>query len=721
MLLYIKTLFFYYHSTIFQKYSVFLILLIVSCIVYFIDYFYFANYNLQIISKIKNENIVCKGIHMDFTSMDHVKKSFEELKDIYDKCEYNQNDYINIVFIKNTLVLNKSEIFAVKINITNVLNFIGDANFTELDLNCNIQLFVKDLDKPECLENISLNRVMVGDKLNLSNVNEFTALAYEPGFYELNCFINSNQSPIFKDIFNIFPEDMTKLIIKNKYYFDQIEESKENFKKQDSRKNPMLSDGDLFEECDNQNNQSKTLDKMNIIMLYFDSVSNAQFQRIFPQTFEYLNSLNGNILLKNHFVVGENSLPNFISLLTGVNILVNNELNITNEKEFYDDIDYNYFDLYPFIWRDFEKLGYLTNYAEDYLDMGLFSYFLNGFRFPPTSVYFPTYWRTYDAIKTGPFMCHNKKPTYQTILDNIQNFIGKMNSNQNVNYFFFNLMNYYTHDVDSLPKGFDLYFKEILKKFESKGFLEKTLLIIGGDHGARLNSYSMTELGFVEHKLPYTSVRLPKKLWNTKYHYNFIRNSEILTTNYDIHKTLKHFYFWNKYGINNLKNGCINLFNNSYQKIRGLRGISLFEEINSNRNCLEANVPLSICACNEKFKMNEEEFINETKFNFISAAKLILNKIVSKTNEIRDLCENFNLYEINEAYKIFINQKMFYKFRITLQPGDAAFEGSINISKNKSLIIDGMVERINRYGDQSICVPKKIFEGFCYCKINKKN
>ena len=670
-----------------------------------------------------NANFVCQSPNLDFSKTDHVQRAYEDLKEIYEKCGYYENDYQNLISVKSILHQDQTEIFVVKINTTILLNLIGTRSLNDSNLDCDIQQFIKDTDKQE--GHTGLNRIMIKDRFNLTESNEFKTFVIDYGFYELKCYNNLNESVLFKDVFNIFPDNMAKLIAKHKHHFEHIENLKQNMKKKDSITNPMLTDGNLFEKCELKDNFTETSRKMNVMMLYFDSVSNAQFKRIFPHTFDYLRSLTGNIILNNHFVVGENSLPNFVPLLTGVNILMNDELNISNEKSsFYDNIDDSYFDLYPFIWRDYYKLGYLTSYAEDNSFVGTFNYNLNGFRYQPSSIYFPTFWKTYEMMRTGPLLCHNKKPTFVTILENIRNFIQKMNSNEknkNLNYFLFNLMNYYTHNVDALPVGFDMAFKKLLEEFETKGYLQNTLLIIGGDHGARFNDYSLTELGWEERRLPYTSVRLPKILWNTEYHKNFFINSERLTTNYDLHKTLKHFYYWNKFGVDKIDHDCIELFKNPNQKVRALRGISLFEEINSNRTCSEANVPLSICACKKVYQMNEDQFKKETNFDYITAANHLLHEIISKTDEIRPSCEIFKLIANSEAFKMIIDGKIFYSLRVLLQPGDAVFEGSLKLSKNKDFLKVSMIERISRYGDQSHCVSGKKFEGFCYCIQSKEN
>ncbi|KIH52706.1 hypothetical protein ANCDUO_17190 [Ancylostoma duodenale] len=57
-----------------------------------------------------------------------------------------------------------------------------------------------------------------------------------------------------------------------------------------------------------------------------------------------------------------------------------------------------YFDEHPLIWKDFEKAGYTTYYAEDYPVFNLFSYLAKGFRRKPVHHYFSVHREEREAF-----------------------------------------------------------------------------------------------------------------------------------------------------------------------------------------------------------------------------------------------------------------------------------------------------------------------------------
>jgi hypothetical protein len=139
--------------------------------------------------------------------------------------------------------------------------------------------------------------------------------------------------------------------------------------------------------------------------------------------------------------------------------------------------------------------------------------------------------------------CNHGRSITNVSFDTIETFVNKMNENvDDLPYFLFNFFVELTHDDFALPEYFDVQFKNMLLRFEEKKYLDNTLLVILSDHGNRLVPYSYkTDTGRMERKLPFLSLRLPKKLWNTKYQLNAKNNKNKLIAAYDIHQTLRHF------------------------------------------------------------------------------------------------------------------------------------------------------------------------------------
>lgn len=174
---------------------------------------------------------------------------------------------------------------------------------------------------------------------------------------------------------------MTDLIKEHKPFVEAIQNMQRKFN--DSNENPLFNNGNIYEKCDiteASRKKSKTfINKMNVLILIIDSTSLNHFQRIFPLTFNYLKSLENNIIFKNYNVIASNSYPNMLPFFTGLYPENNPDLNLTGEMHHVAQFDKEKFeDLQPFIWKDYEKENYVTMYSEDNNWMGLFNYLAKG-------------------------------------------------------------------------------------------------------------------------------------------------------------------------------------------------------------------------------------------------------------------------------------------------------------------------------------------------------
>lgn len=188
---------------------------------------------------------------------------------------------------------------------------------------------------------------------------------------------------------------MQDLIKKHRPYVENIKSMLRNFN--DSKDNPLFNDGRTYEKCEIANtspNKSDSLvDKMNVLILIFDSTSFNHFQRIFPLTFKYLKNLTNNIIFKNYNVVGENSFPNMLPFFTGLHTENNTDLNLTDERANIFKFEKEKFeDFQPFIWKDYEKENYVTMYSEDLNSLGLFNYLSPGMQYKDESQYCKVFW-----------------------------------------------------------------------------------------------------------------------------------------------------------------------------------------------------------------------------------------------------------------------------------------------------------------------------------------
>lgn len=297
-------------------------------------------------------------------------------------------------------------------------------------------------------------------------------------------------------------------------------------------------------------------------------------------------------------------------------------------------------------------------------------------------------------------------------------------SNNDVPYFSFNFMKYFTHDFLTVPKDFDIQLKNIIEYFEEQKYLDNTLFIVMSDHGSRLTKYSyQSKVGKMERSLPFFSMRLPKNLHDTEFHRNAIANKDKLFTAHDVYKTLKQFYYINR-ELESLhdRNGpiytdkCRGNFANSQRKIRQLRGISLFEKHPENRTCFDALIPMLFCVNTPQQSITDQEFFLMTGHVILDAAQFVLEYVIEKTNSERSKCEIYELNKIISMKMLSGSYTRLYVLNVQFKPDNAIFEAYLRLNSEKNFKIYNRVIRLNKYGTTSNCMSKNSLMGFCFCK-----
>lgn len=454
-----------------------------------------------------------------------------------------------------------------------------------------------------------------------------------------------------------------------------------------------------------------------------ESVALNHFKRIFPVTYRFLtSSLTNNIFYERYNKIGENTYPNIVPSLTGLVIDSNIEYNISNEIRFYRDTDSKFHDNLPFIWQQFEKLGYLTTLNEENGRAGIFKLKKSGFRYPPTTLYTMPFILKLESIHQ-PAICYKNEPVFQKTLNDLSMFIEHMNSatNSKIPYFSFNFLRYFTHEFFSVPKDFDIQLKNLLESFESKSYLDNTLLILMSDHGSRLTKYSyQSRAGQRERSLPFFSMRLPKKLLDTQFHKHALANRDKIFTPHDVYKTLKQFYYINKNSkFDDSKSAlkskkCREHFSKSLKDVRHSRGISLFEQHPKNRKCSDALIPLLYCPDEPRINIDRSIFVEKTNTSIKDAASLVLKSVNQKTDIFRDTCTPFKLRRVVSIEMMKGKVTDLFILRLKCKPGNAEFEGYMQMRKEK-IVLYNKVIRVDDYKDQSDCMVKESYRGFCFC------
>ena len=358
----------------------------------------FINGSPKIVNHDENDYDLCKNLKPEYdTSI--AMKHFEGFKDLFYKkfenCEKSKKPD-NILIYKHlnvtSLMLKKdlessrllkqikyrkfsinesnTDLILLKLDYKFLLKFAEIEEYTD-NIVCNIQLIDKKLKAKDYFEVVS-KKIFFEKQFNFEIITDMF------GFYVFTCRYSDETSVIYEEILNILPYDMDRFKQKTGPYFDKVDNIKKTI--EDSKTNPMLNDLP-FKTCEKENNMKNDANKMNVLIIGIDSVSYNGLKRAFPLTYQYLkNELENFVFYENYNKIGDNTYPNLLGMFSGVTISSFEELNLTSEIEYYYKIDSTNHDLVPFVWKDFEKLGYVTLYNEESPEIGCFNYIKQGFR-----------------------------------------------------------------------------------------------------------------------------------------------------------------------------------------------------------------------------------------------------------------------------------------------------------------------------------------------------
>ncbi len=359
-------------------------------------------------------NKLCDYSSISFNNSEALKEieyEWKIMKPRYDKCYFNNktsNLHLTVRLSHsiddNELIIKKQIKAKSYSNNTHLYKISIDINFLKVNLKLN-HTPVCEAYRFDRKTNDDRYRGRVSILYRFESVYNYDLILNEHGLYHIYCKNDSNVI-IFNDVKLILPVDMSLLN-------DERQENIEMEKKLPQRieSNLPLVINKQIKYC-KTNEKMNNNNKMNVFILGLDSVSYNHFRRMFPKTFEYLNEkLEHNHFFEHHHSVAENTLGNLISLFSGVISEQNQDLNVTHEFDQYMKLDDTYFDTIPFVWKDYERLGYLSWLSEDYAYLGMFQYLRKGFRFKPSSAYLLPFWMKYEdtITKDEEYTCRNNK------------------------------------------------------------------------------------------------------------------------------------------------------------------------------------------------------------------------------------------------------------------------------------------------------------------------
>lgn len=276
-------------------------------------------------------------------------------------------------------------------------------------------------------------------------------------------------------------------------------------------------------------------DAVSVLILGVDAVSRLNLHRQMKNTVAEIRRL-GAIEMLGYNKVGDNTFPNLLAVLAGF-----------TEKELRASCwpkDSAALDACPWMWKEFAKRGYVSAFAEDAPWMGIFNYLKVGFVRRPTDYYTRPFFRQAEddvghTQRMNAKLCLGARSTTQVLLDYVRRFTCATAS-RHLSFALFWTCSL-SHDYLNLPSAGDALYATLLRRLESCGALNRTVLLLASDHGIRWGPIRETVQGRLEERLPFLFVLLPPWFRDryTAATANLRRNARRLTTPFDLHSTLK--------------------------------------------------------------------------------------------------------------------------------------------------------------------------------------
>lgn len=396
----------------------------------------------------------------------------------------------------------------------------------------------------------------------------------------------------------------------------------------------------------------------------------------------------------------DNTFPNLMAILTGYNSSLaysKCEPHLTGKL-----------DSCPFVWSNFRNAGYVTAYGEDEASISTFNYHKVGFKSPPTDYYMRPYMLA--AEKNLPIkkkhslsFCLGYKHSADHIYDYAIDFATQYKKDASFGLFWTNT---FSHNDISDPSSMDQKIKDYLLTLEQRGILNESMVVFLSDHGIRFGPVRHLVTGWLEERLPFIFIWLPK--WFRDKNPDIVEalkiNRNRLTNPYDLHMTLKH---------------VLELSGRAPPQDQSLscpNCQSLFKEIPWNRSCDDISIASHWCTC----KPQKEVDKNDTKVKEAVDVVIAHMNDELKKDKAGKYCVKLKLDYISFARKAedFETYEPHYDYMVVFRasPNEGWYESTVRywLSSGK-YEITGSVSRLDMYGSQSNCMKKDNLKKFCYC------
>ncbi|EDV94062.1 GH25085 [Drosophila grimshawi] len=447
-----------------------------------------------------------------------------------------------------------------------------------------------------------------------------------------------------------------------------------------------------------------------VIILGLDSMSRMNFQRTMPKTLNFVRK-SGWFEMEGYNKVADNTVPNLLPILTG---------HMASQLENICEIhSYGCLDKLPWIWTDYARAGYTTALGEDILGEGIFVMDLPGFKHKPVNYYLrplllgiSRVLRTYKRF--GYDYCIGRRLSLAYVYDFCAQFTARFVEELDQPTFALFWSCTFTHDYYFGASSLDAKFVEYLRLMERHRLFERSIVILMSDHGARFGDLSELSDSFLEERLPMLHVYLPPWFRDTypKYAEALQLNRNRLSSNYDLHNTLRHILRLNASTPEQLP---------LMATCPGSQ--SLLHPLPVERSCQDACIGEHWCTCNE--------FINQALDGDIY---LLGKQIVYHINRwmvlngFNKFCQRILLQDMENAEKKVLFEENgketiygnigTYRLRFRTHPAGGKFQTTLRFNRDLKTIENLFVpdiSRLNSYKNSSQCVNNKIAKKFCFC------
>ncbi|XP_054257859.1 uncharacterized protein LOC128982844 [Macrosteles quadrilineatus] len=445
-----------------------------------------------------------------------------------------------------------------------------------------------------------------------------------------------------------------------------------------------------------QKNFTQNKQKMSVLIVGIDSISRLNIIRAMPKTVSFLRN-NGWVEMKGYNKMDDNTFPNLMAILTGMNYTRVRETCMNTNKKPVDGC--------PFIWKNFSREGYITGYGEDEPTIGTFNFQKTGFFKTPTDYYLRPFMlaaekntkiKKKDGLKTclGPTLSTDHIYKYAT------DFATTFRKNP---YFALFWMNSLSHNNVNTPSALDIRTLKFLQDLTNNGVLNNTFVIFLSDHGMRFGKIRETYVGWLEERLPFIFMWMPdwyRQMYPQKYS-NLLDNRDKLTTPFDLHLTLQEIAYNEHHNGTDSCPQCV----------------SMFDEVPWNRSCSSAGVTEHWCTCSEYRTLSTEGHSVRAMVHFVMGE---VNKLLEKGIHLADngtTCAKLQVKRVLTVRSKVYQHKLGYDEYVVLfetLPGQALFEATVSHSGQFKLL--GTVSRINAFGAQSKCMNDAFLKKYCFCK-----